>query len=647
MKNPSKNIFLNLYIYLFWFFCAFYFQKGSFYFNTDYIIFIVVYCSSWIISSFISRKFKSFKTESIFEETRPTILSFILMLGFISITSLILKWTELSRIIVSYALFLSLSTEIILLGIKLKGHINFRKRTTSRIFTFKFVINLLILLTCIFYLFKNYFAFEKFNSIQFIFLLSIFICWLIANVFSNQFNTLINDSNYLRNVWGLIKSYIIFLLLILFMTFLFRIQNYDVIVLLKFVGSYSLISFTILSILILSRKSDETDGVRHKIVRATTYIDIDSLGQGSIPVKNYSPLISQSSSTLSHKLKTVYLNLFPSLNSFLSDCLNLDSFSEENTVVLRSNDIYNVEVLSNNNIQLFLNLHPLNDIRYLNQYFIQLNKKLIDGGVFVGRFEPSKYRHKRFLDSYPFYIAQVFYFIDFIWHRVFPKLPIFKKIYFELTKGQNRALPLAEGLGRLYYCGFEILDIKDIDNYVNFVAKKIKEPTDDPNPSYGPLFKMRRIGKNGKVIFVYKFRTMHPYSEYLQKFVYDKFNLKEGGKISNDFRITSWGKIFRKLWIDELPMLINFFKGELKLFGVRPLSSHYLGLYSKELQQKRLQYNPGLIPPYYVDLPKTIDEIMESELRYLERYEKKPIQTDFHYFCKALYNIIIKNSRSA
>ena len=73
---------------------------------------------------------------------------------------------------------------------------------------------------------------------------------------------------------------------------------------------------------------------------------------------------------------------------------------------------------------------------------------------------------------------------------------------------------------------------------------------------------------------------MHPYAEYLQKFVYEKFSLQEGGKFNNDFRVASWGKVFRKLWIDELPMIINFFKGDLKLVGVRPLSNHYLNLYS-------------------------------------------------------------------
>ena len=66
---------------------------------------------------------------------------------------------------------------------------------------------------------------------------------------------------------------------------------------------------------------------------------------------------------------------------------------------------------------------------------------------------------------------------------------------------------------------------------------------------------MRRHGKGGKVIHVYKMRTMHAYSEYIQKYVYENHNLAEGGKLNNDFRVSSLGKLFRKYWVDELPMI--------------------------------------------------------------------------------------------
>jgi lipopolysaccharide/colanic/teichoic acid biosynthesis glycosyltransferase len=181
---------------------------------------------------------------------------------------------------------------------------------------------------------------------------------------------------------------------------------------------------------------------------------------------------------------------------------------------------------------------------------------------------------------------------------------------------------------------------------IYFSCRKVKEPFFDRNPSYGLLFKMKRIGKEGKIINVYKVRTMHPYAEYLQEYIYNRNNLDEGGKFKDDFRITYWGKIFRKFWIDELPMLLNWLKGDLKLVGLRPLSIHYLGLYNPDFKERRLKYKPGLIPPYYVDLPKTMEEIILSEEKYLNSYEKHPLRTDIKYFFHVFFNIIFKNVRS-
>jgi lipopolysaccharide/colanic/teichoic acid biosynthesis glycosyltransferase len=157
---------------------------------------------------------------------------------------------------------------------------------------------------------------------------------------------------------------------------------------------------------------------------------------------------------------------------------------------------------------------------------------------------------------------------------------------------------------------------------------------------------MKRVGKDGKIINVFKFRTMYPYAEYLQEYIYEQNKLTEGGKFADDFRITNWGKFLRRFWLDELPMIINLFKGDLKIVGVRPLSRHYYSLYTKELQEKRIDSKPGLLPPFYVDMPKTLEEIIDSELKYLKQYEKSPVKTDFQYFWAILNNIFIRKARS-
>ena len=108
------------------------------------------------------------------------------------------------------------------------------------------------------------------------------------------------------------------------------------------------------------------------------------------------------------------------------------------------------------------------------------------------------------------------------------------------------------------------------------------------------------------------------------------------------------GRVFRKFFIDEVPMVINLVRGDLKFFGVRPLSSHYLSLYPDEFQAYRNQFKPGLIPPFYVDMPQSLEEVIESEANYLKEYESHtfPFLVDVKYSFKAFYNIVINKARS-
>ncbi len=328
---------------------------------------------------------------------------------------------------------------------------------------------------------------------------------------------------------------------------------------------------------------------------------------------------------------------------YLSDYISIEN---KRTIVMMTKTSFNIDALSDNYFTTLVNFARINDIPRINKFFHAINQKLPMDGIFVGCAETKGDRKLRLLKKYPPVIGQIYYIFDFIFKRIFPKLPFTKKIYFKITEGRNRVISWTETLGRLYSSGFNIIDEKKINGKMYFVVKKVDEPSLDVEPSYGPICKMKRFGQHGNVINVYKFRTMHPFSEYLQQYIYDKNSLREGGKFNNDFRISTVGSFMRKYWIDELPMLANLIKGDIKLVGVRPLSQQYLGLYSPELKEKRLKHKPGLIPPFYADLPKTLDEIMRSEMNYLTQYEKNPVTTDIKYFFKTLQTILFKKARS-
>ena len=95
------------------------------------------------------------------------------------------------------------------------------------------------------------------------------------------------------------------------------------------------------------------------------------------------------------------------------------------------------------------------------------------------------------------------------------------------------------------------------------------------------FFKQSRPGFNKKIFSILKFRSMT-----------DELD-KEGVLLSDEFRITKFGKILRSTSLDELPSLWNVLKGDMSLVGPRPLLEEYLPLYSNE-QARRHEVKPGI-----------------------------------------------------
>ncbi|MDL2262592.1 sugar transferase [Bacteroidales bacterium OttesenSCG-928-I21] len=318
-----------------------------------------------------------------------------------------------------------------------------------------------------------------------------------------------------------------------------------------------------------------------------------------------------------------------------------------NTLVVDTTGIFNIHNLAENRFSTIINLARTNEIRGINDFFVSVHDKLPYEGIYVGCFLPKSQYKKKFLSKYPFGINHVFYTFDYIFKRIFPKWGFTREIYFWATNGRNRILTKSEVFGRLYAAGFEIEDEFKAKGLTYFKAIKKKEPIRHEIFNHGPIVKLNRVGKNGREFKVYKFRTMHSYSEFLQSYIYEKNSLREGGKFNHDIRITTLGACMRKYWLDELPMLLNLLKGDMKLVGIRPLSKHYFSLYSEELQEKRTKVKPGLLPPFYADMPKTLDEIQASELKYLNECEKNgTFSTDIKYLWHIFVNIVFRKARS-
>lgn len=151
-----------------------------------------------------------------------------------------------------------------------------------------------------------------------------------------------------------------------------------------------------------------------------------------------------------------------------------------------------------------------------------------------------------------------------------------------------------------------------------FVAPAIKIE------SKGPLFfKQKRVGKNGRYFYIYKFRSMYIDAEERKKELMAQ-NEMNGlmFKMKDDPRITQVGKFIRKTSIDELPQFINVLKGDMSLVGTRPPTVGEFKQY-KGHHKRRLSMKPGITgmwQAYGRNSVMDFDEVVKMDLEYIDNW---------------------------
>ena len=153
-----------------------------------------------------------------------------------------------------------------------------------------------------------------------------------------------------------------------------------------------------------------------------------------------------------------------------------------------------------------------------------------------------------------------------------------------------------------------------------YPAVAIAIKLDSPGPV---IFKQKRMGQNGRIFYLYKFRSMHQDAEQRKQELLDR-NEMEGVmfKLEDDPRITKVGKWLRKTSLDEFPQFINVLKGEMSLVGTRPPTLDEVEQY-KPWHLRRISAKPGLTGLWQVSGRNKItnfDEIVELDCRYLDQW---------------------------
>ena len=147
----------------------------------------------------------------------------------------------------------------------------------------------------------------------------------------------------------------------------------------------------------------------------------------------------------------------------------------------------------------------------------------------------------------------------------------------------------------------------------------------------GAIYTQKRVGLNGKLFDIYKFRTM----------VLDKCGMGGFCTMDNDPRTTKFGKFIRCTSIDELPQLLNVLVGDMSLIGPRPDVPEQRNIYTEDEWRLRCSVLPGITGLQQATLRSnaTIEERKKLDFEYIE---KKGWKVDLYIIWKTILQVISK-----
>jgi exopolysaccharide biosynthesis polyprenyl glycosylphosphotransferase len=169
---------------------------------------------------------------------------------------------------------------------------------------------------------------------------------------------------------------------------------------------------------------------------------------------------------------------------------------------------------------------------------------------------------------------------------------------------------------------------------------------DSPGPV---LYRQPRVGRNGRMFLMFKFRSMKTgaetqrHEDYVRRLIRDNVRPKEGTslKLQDDPRITRVGRLMRRLSLDELPQLFNVLRGEMSLVGPRPPLPYEVEEY-QTWHKKRLEVPPGITGLWQVTARNQVsfDEMVRLDLEYIRR---QSLWMDIQLLLRTPWSLLVTN----
>ena len=147
------------------------------------------------------------------------------------------------------------------------------------------------------------------------------------------------------------------------------------------------------------------------------------------------------------------------------------------------------------------------------------------------------------------------------------------------------------------------------------------------SPESPAIFKQKRVGKKGKEFWIYKIRTMANERD------------ENGELLPDEVRLKKWGKVIRKMNIDELPQAWNILKGQMSWIGPRPLLRKEMSVMTEEERKERQSMRPGISGWEAVNEEKTDDrvEMAKYDLYYVRNWS---LWFDIKILFKTVYIVL-------